>query len=166
MKKRTKIIIASSAGLVALSGIAFAAQEYDQHQKTKRLFSPEKIMEQIDANGDLAASREELFAFAGKHFTTADADNDQKVTKSEIVTAIEASKAPKRMKQRSGRIADRLVRGADINQDGSLTMAELENRLGKFHAFVDWNDDNSVEIAEAKRMRAGFGRGWRKGNRK
>ena len=163
MKNKTKIIIAGVAGLVALSGIAFAAKGYDQHQKMKRFFSPEKVMEQIDSNGDLAASREELSAFAEARFLKADADKDGKVTKAEIVAAIEASAAPERMKRRSGRIADRLVRQGDINQDGNLTMVELNNRIGKFHALADWNDDAAVEIAEIKRLRGGFGHRWHKG---
>ncbi|MEM7214820.1 MAG: hypothetical protein AAF423_04690 [Pseudomonadota bacterium] len=162
MKHRTKIVVAGVAGLVALGGFAFAAQGYDQHKKMKRFFSPERIMQQIDQDGDSAASREEIAEFAKKHFSRADANNDQIVTKAEIVAAIEAGNLPEKMKRRSGRIADRLVGQGDINLDGNLTLVELENRLGKFHALADWNDDNSVEFAELKRLRDGMRRGGRK----
>jgi len=165
MKRRTKIVIASVAGVLALGGIAVAAQGYSDHKKMKRFFAPERIMSQVDTNGDLAASREEVSAFANSYFVIADADKDQQVTKAEIVTALEASELPDRMKRRSGRIADRIVRQGDINEDGVLTFAELENRIIKFHALADWNDDNTVEMAEMKRLRGGFGHRGRRGDR-
>ncbi|MEM7068269.1 MAG: hypothetical protein AAF478_05230 [Pseudomonadota bacterium] len=161
MKRRTKIVIAGIAGAIALGGIAVAAQGYSEHKKMKRMFSPDKIMEQIDTNGDLAASREELTALAGSYFSQADANQDNLVTKAEIVTALEASNLPDKLKRRSGRVADRIVRQGDINLDGNLTLVELENRITKFHALADWNDDNAVEIAEIKRLRGGFGHRWR-----
>ena len=157
MKQKTKIIIAGITGAIALGGIAVAAQGYNDHRKMKRFFSPERIMETVDTNGDLAASREELNTFAGSYFRLADADEDQRVTKAEIVSALEASVLPEKVKRRSGRVADRIVGQADIDQDGALTLAELENRITKFHALADWNDDNAVELAEIKRLRGGFG---------
>ncbi len=165
MKRRTKIIIAGVAGAFALGGIAVASQSYSEHKKMKRLFAPEKIMEMVDRNGDFAASQDELSAYANSYFVLADADKDEKVTKAEIVAALENSELPTRLKDRSGKIADRVVRQGDIDQDGSLTFAELENRLLKFHALADWNDDKSVEIAEMKRLRGGFGRHGRRGDR-
>ncbi|MEM9329985.1 MAG: hypothetical protein AAGA53_01590 [Pseudomonadota bacterium] len=164
MEKRTKIALAGTAVLVALSGIAFA-QNVDERKQMKRFFSPEKLMQRVDTNGDLSASREEVSALAQGYFAEADADKDAKLTKAEIVTAIEASEVPERMKKRSGRIADRIFRQGDVNEDGSLTMIELENRIAKFHALADWNDDNSVEVAELQRLRGSFGRGWRKEKR-
>ena len=119
-------------------------------------------MERVDTNGDAAASRDEMTALATRYFTMADSDSDGKLTKAEIVVAIDASDMPDRAKRHSGRVADRLVRQGDVNQDGVLEMAEIDNRLGKFHALADWNDDGRVEIAEAKRLRGGFRRHSRK----
>lgn len=164
MKRQTRIALIALSSVVAVSGIAYAAQGYSEHRKMHRVFAPEKLMEHVDTDGDSAASREEMTALITRHFNTADGNGDGKVTKAEIVVAIDASEMPERMKSRSGRIADRMVRQGDINQDGMLELAEIENRVGKFHALADWNDDGRVEIAEAKRLRGGF-RGHRRKHR-
>lgn len=165
MKKRTKIIIAGVTGLVAVGGVAIAAQGYEEHRQMKRLFAPQKIMQSIDKNGDLGASREELSEFVKLHFVNADANKDQKITKGEVVDAIEGSKLPDKAKRHSGKITDRVFSQMDIDLDGSVTLSEMENRIGKFHALVDWNDDNTVEMAELKRLRQGFGHRRHKGDR-
>ncbi len=157
MKHKTKVTIASIAALIAVGGIAFAAQGYKEHKEIRRAFSPEKIIEKVDLDGDRAASRDEISALTKTHFSSADKNSDGKLSKAEIVAAIDTGSAPKPLKRRSGKIADRLVRQGDINLDGFLALAELENRLGKMHALADWNDDGRVELAEAKRLRGSFG---------
>ena len=165
MKHKTKITIASIAGVVAVGGIAFAAQGYQQHKEMREAFSPDKIMDRVDLDGDKAVSNDELATFAKTYFNTADADADGKLSKAEIVNAIETGSLPNPVKKRAGRVADRIVNQADINQDGMLAVEELENRIGKFHALADWNDDGRVELAEAKRLRGGFGHRRNRGNR-
>jgi hypothetical protein len=120
------------------------------------MFAPEKLMERVDLDGDKAASTEEITNLASTLFSAADTNADGKLTKAEIVTAIDTGSMPEPLKRRSGRVADRIVGQGDINQDGVLALDEVNNRLGKFHALVDWNDDGRVELAEAKRVR-GFG---------
>lgn len=156
MKHKTKIALASIAGAVAVGGIAYGAQGYQQGKEMRRAFAPEKIMERVDLDGDKAASTEEMTTLATSLFTAADSDADGKLTKAEIVAAIDTGSMPEPIKRRSGRVADRIVGQGDINQDGTLELDEITNRIGKFHALVDWNDDGRVELAEAKRMR-GFG---------
>ena len=105
---------------------------------------------------DSAASRQEISTLLQTHFEQADTNNDSQLSKGEIVSAIEGLEGMDRLKKRSGRIADRMMRHLDINQDGSLTFAEADNRVGKMHSLADWNDDQKVEIAEMKRLRSGF----------
>ena len=162
MNKRNKIIAGGIIVAVAAGGLAFASQEYREHRKMHKMFSPKAMLEQLDKNGDLSISLDELNAGVGDRFGKADVNSDGKVTKTEIITAIEGLDGMDRLKKRSGRIADRVVNGADINQDGIVERTELENRLAKFHSLADWNDDGQVEIAEIRRLRGGMGKGWRK----
>lgn len=163
MKRNTKIAIAATAALVTLGGIAYASQEYNDHRKMHREFAPEKIMKRVDTNGDGAAGKDEVFTLLQAYFESADINADGKLTKAEVVTAIDASPLPRFVKYRSGRMADRIILQGDINLDGFVALEELQNRVGKVHAIADWNDDGKVEMAEAKRLRAGFGRHHRKG---
>ncbi|MEO0327061.1 MAG: hypothetical protein AAF217_00545 [Pseudomonadota bacterium] len=156
MKRKTMIIAASIAGVVGLGGFAFAAQGYKEHKQMKRMFAPEKIMQKIDTDGDAAVSKGEISKLVSKHFGEADLNSDGQVTKAEIVNAIDNIEGISRLKRRSGKLADRMVRFLDVNQDSVLTTAEIENRIGKFHALADWNDDQKVELAEIKRMRGSF----------
>ena len=162
MNKRNKIIAGGLILAVAAGGLAFASQEYREHRKMHKMFSPKAMLEQLDKNGDRSISLDELNAGVGARFGMADLNADGNVTKSEIITAIEGLEGLGRLKKRSGRIADRVVNGADINQDGMVERTELENRLAKFHSLADWNDDGQVEIAEIRRIRGGMGKGWRK----
>ena len=76
------------------------------------------------------------------------------VLKGDVIAALEKNIDSKRIKRRSGRLADRIFSGADINEDGALTKDELMNRVAKLYALVDWNDDGKVGVEEVKRMRA------------
>jgi Ca2+-binding EF-hand superfamily protein len=165
MKRSTKIIITSGAVLIALSGIAVAAKGYQNHQRIKKMFAPERIMQQLDTNGDNAISFDELNFAVAKRFAYADGDGNGSVIKADVVSAIEENAPFKRMKKHSGRVADRLFIGIDINQDGTMTKSEIENRLAKFYALADWNDDGKVEMAEMKRLRSSMpGRWGKRGN--
>lgn len=162
MKKNTKIILASAAGLLAITGVAIAAQGYKHHSEMKRMFSPERILERFDTDGDRAISLEEINAAAGERFTLADKNTDGSVEKADVIAAIDENVTSDRFKRRSGRITDRIFASADIDQDGTLTKSELENRIGKFHAIADWNDDGKVEVSEMKRLRHSLPGRWGK----
>ena len=165
MNRKTKVTLLALAGVVAAGSIALAAQQYGKYREIRKAFAPEKIMERIDQNGDNSVSRDEISSVIKTHFSAADGNNDEKLSKAEIVIALEKSGLPERMKRRSGRMADRISSQGDINQDGFIEISEIENRLTKIHALADWNDDGKVELAEAKRLRGGFGRHWKRGHR-
>lgn len=127
------------------------------------MFSPQKILAELDANADEAVSVDELKAAVSKRFNLADTDQDGRVNKSDVIAAIEANAPIDRMKRHSGRVTDRLFIGADINSDGTIEISELENRMAKFHALADWDDDGNVNIAEIKRLRSTMpGRGGKR----
>jgi hypothetical protein len=163
MKQTTKVALFGGIGLIAIGSIAFAAQGYKDHRKMRGMFSPQKILAELDMNADEAVSVEELKAAVSKRFDLADTDRDGRVNKSDVVAAIEANAPVERMKRHSGRLTDRIFMGADINSDGTIEMTELENRMTKFHALADWNDDGNVNMAEMKRLRSAMpGRGGKR----
>ncbi|MDJ0615059.1 MAG: hypothetical protein QNJ29_15435 [Rhizobiaceae bacterium] len=153
MQRKTKIIAIASVGVLAISGIAFGAKGVQEHREMHRIFSPQKLMEQADTNKDNAIALDELEAVVASRFGLADTDSNGSVTKGDVIVALEKNIESKRIKRRSGRIADRLFAGSDINEDGNLTKDELSNRIVKMHALVDWNDDGKVSRDEIKRIR-------------
>jgi len=154
MKRKTKVLTIAAVGVLAVSGFAFGAKGVQEHREMHRIFSPKKLMQQADTNKDNAVSLSELDAVIATRFGLADADNNGSVTKGDVIAALESNIESKLIKRRSGRIADRLFTGADIDEDGNLTKDELSNRLAKMHALVDWNDDGKVSRDEMKRMRS------------
>ena len=154
MNQKTKIITFATVGVLAVSGIAFGAKGSREHNDMKRIFSPQLLLQQADTNNDNAVELAELEALVTARFGMADVDQNGEVNKGDVIAALEENIDSKRIKRRSGRIADRLFASADINEDGALTKNELMNRVSKFYALVDWNDDSNVNLEEVKRMRA------------
>jgi len=153
MKNSKKIWIGATAFLLLASGLAYAGKEYRELQGVHAMFAPEKILQRVDANGDSALSIDEVLGEADARFDSADQNGDGVVTKAEIIGAIETISEMSRLKRHAGKIMDRMVYHFDINDDGELAKSEIENRLRKFYAVADWNDDDTVELAEVQRLR-------------
>jgi len=164
MKTSTKIVIGGVA-LVAVAGAAIASEGIRRHGDRERM--GQKMFQAADTNADQAVSQEELLAALGGRFATADADKDGKLSKAEIVAAIEAAPEIGKGRHFSGRFADRMVFRLDLDGDGFVALTEIENRSRKMFALADWNDDGKVEIVEIRRMHPGMGRhggrSWRRG---
>ena len=153
MKKQTKIIIGALVLAVTAGGIAFAGKNYRDHKGLHKIFSAKAMLERADANGDLALSQDEVLTVVGARFDKADANSDGILSKAEIITHIENLGEYPRLIKYAGKITDRAVNAVDINGDGQIAKQEIENRLLKYYALADWNDDGSVELAEMKKMR-------------
>lgn len=151
MKRNTKIVAGGVALVLVAGSLAFAGQGYREHREMRRLISPEALMERADANDDLALSVEEVLTAVKLKFDQADQDSNGEASKAEIVGMIEAVDGMPKLKRHSGKIADRIFKQLDINEDGKLANHEVENRLRKFYALADWNDDGAVELAEIQR---------------
>ncbi len=163
MKRSTKIAIAGTTFALVAGSLAFAGQGYQEHREMRRLISPQALMDRADANGDLTLSIEEVLAAVKLKFDHADQNANGEISKAEIVGAIEAIDGFSRVKRHSGKIADRIFKQLDINEDGKLANQEVENRLRKFYALADWNDDGAVEMAEIRRTRKPHGdRHWKR----
>ncbi len=157
MKRTTKYVIAGGVGLAVVAGLAYAATEVNEHRKKGRMFAPKAMFNIMDVDKDKALTLEEVNAAIDERFALADTDEDGSIAKSDVVAAVEANASHKKLKRHSGRFADRLFVGSDLDEDGTLTKQELKNRAAKLYALADWNDDGKVEFKEVRRIRMAFG---------
>lgn len=155
MKRKSLGILAAAAVVVAIGGVAIAADGRGGRMQEMG----NRMFQEADANSDGAVSAEEFAARLQARFKEADADGDGFASRAEIIAAIEKIAEGRRMKGRAGAISDRMVERLDLDGDGRIASAEIENRARKHFALADWNDDGKVEVAELQRMRPGGDRG-------
>ena len=72
----------------------------------------------------------------------ANTDGDGTLSRAEI-EAVALERIVKRM-------ADRMERRLDVNRDGSVTLAEIENQRGKEFAALDRNEDGELDRSEMR----------------
>lgn len=149
MKTSTKYLLAGVIVAVSAGG-AFAAKGMRDHAGFG--FGKE-MFKKADTDQDGSVSMEEMMVVLTTRFDAADTDGDAVVTKAEIITAVEENFS--RASRGSGSIADRFVWRFDLDNDGAIAKAELENRARKVFALADFNDDGKVEMAEIRRMAPG-----------
>lgn len=133
-------------GLVT-TGSAFA-DDYKRKGKGKRGVN----IERIDADKSGTISLEEFASVGVGKMIAADKDGDGILSVDEIAAEMEAE----RKRRREAAMMKRL----DVNGDGSVTVAELQDRMSKQFALLDRNSDGSLSEEELRNMR-----GKRKGNR-
>jgi Ca2+-binding EF-hand superfamily protein len=153
MNRKTAIALGASL-LVATAAAAYASERLGDGNPGKRFWK------EADSNGDGTISSEEMVAAISVRFKQADANADGIVTRVELLEAVEKRAEGRRMARHAGMFADGLVLRLDIDDDGKVTLNEVENRARKHFALADFNDDGKVERAELKRLaprHAGFG---------
>lgn len=146
--KTTVTALCVTALLVPLAAPAFADMGGGKrgfHRMGERMF------DKADTNSDGAITLDEVNARMRERLQQADSDGDSTVTKAEIIAAIEQHAEHRRAKRMSGTIADQLVYRLDVDDNGSVSLAEVENRAGKLFALMDFNDDGRIEKAEIRR---------------
>lgn len=149
--KTTITIFCMTALAIPLAAPAFADMGSRDGAKGRFHRMGERAFERADTNSDGAITLEEVNARMRERLSQADSDGDSAVTKAEIITAIEQQADHRRAKRYSGTIADQLVYRLDLDDNGSVTLEEVENRAGKLFALMDFNDDGKVEKAEIRR---------------
>jgi len=77
----------------------------------------------------------------------ADANNDGTLTEDELVTYV--------MDREFRRQAQRTARRLDIDGNGTVTLAEIENHKNKRFALLDRNNDNQLSHDELRRGASG-----------
>jgi len=118
-----------------------------------------RFWKEADSNSDGTITTEEMVAAVSARFKEADGNADAAITRAELLVAVENRANDGRTKRHAGMFADGLVLRLDINEDGKVTLTEVENRARKHFALADFNDDGKVEREEIARMmphRGGF----------
>ena len=148
--KKTIAVLCMTALVVPLAVPAFADRGGDDGKRGFHRMG-ERMFEKADTNSDGAITLDEVNARMQERLGAADGDGDSSVSKAEIIAAIESNAEHRRARRYSGTIADRLVYHLDVDDNGSVTLAEVQNRAGKLFALMDFNDDGRIEKAKIRR---------------
>lgn len=108
-------------------------------------------LDRLDANKDGAIDEQE-FATA-QNLKDADTNGDGTLSTEELAAMIQ--------KRQAERQAQRLLRQLDVDGDGKVTIAEVEQQRAKRFALMDRNNDGKLEAHELRGK--GHGKHWRKG---
>lgn len=112
-----------------------------------------RILQDVDQNEDGAFSRDEVSTFVQARFTEADTDQSASLTAEEIAEAMPQGRGGK---SRSGKGAERMMMRVDINDDGSVTLEEIQDRQEKLFALLDVDNSGVIDQDELpKRGRDG-----------
>lgn len=149
-----KLMLASVTTLTIIGvGIATTGSAFADDKKRKGKGQRGVNIERIDTDKSGTISLEEFASVGLGKMIAADKDGDGILSTDEVTAAMEA--------ERKRRREEAMMKRLDVNGDGSITVAELEDRMSKQFALLDRNSDGSLSEEEIRKMR-----GKRKGNRK
>lgn len=132
-------------------------QRFERHGKSMG----ERWLKRLDADKDGKVSRAEVEASVRKRFAELDLDNDGRITDADLppmlrgrnVLAPSSAAGPEGHGGRRSRGPLGLVRGADANNDGAVTLDEaLASALQRF-ARADRNKDGNLDAADREAFR-------------
>lgn len=158
MKTMTKTAVVALAVTVGAIGITAAYAADRDRAGGMRDHGPRAEMrfERIDADSDGSVTFTEFFQPMAERFAEADADANGLVTFEEIVEAAD--------NRRAARMAGRMISRFDTNGDGQLAIDEIQERVEKQFALMDFDNSGAVTEDELPRRFAG-GRGGDRGER-
>jgi hypothetical protein len=151
MKKLT-IVSVTTLTMIGV-GMATTGSAFADDKKSKGKGKRGMNIERIDTDKSGTISLEEFAAVSMGKMIAADKDGDGILTTEEIAAAMEA--------ERKRRREEAMMKRLDVNGDGSVTVAELQDRMDKQFAVLDLNSDGSLSEEEIRKMR-----GKRKGFRR
>lgn len=148
-----KLMLASVTTLTIIGvGIATTGSAFADDKKRKGKGKRGVNIERIDTDKSGTISLEEFASVGMGKMIAADKDGDGILSTDEVSAAMEA--------ERKRRREEAMMKRLDVNGDGSITVAELQDRMSKQFALLDRNSDGSLSEEEIRKMR-----GKRKGNR-
>lgn len=150
--KRMTLVSVTTLTMIGV-GLATTGSAFADDNKRKGKGKRGMNIEQIDTDKSGSISPEEFAAIGLGKMIAADKDGDGTLTTEEISTAMEA--------ERKRRREEAMMKRLDVNGDGSVTVAELQDRMNKQFAVLDLNSDGSLSEEEIRKMR-----GKRKGFRR
>ncbi len=113
---------------------------------------PRMNFEEVDANSDGLVTKEEMSAYAKGRFVAADLNSDGLLSLDEL-----QAHRVQEMTKRAEKHAARMMEHLDADNDGALSMAELEKKKDRMdHMFsrLDADEDGAIsadEFAKAKK---------------
>ena len=149
-----KLMLASVTTLTIIGvGFATIGSAFADDKKRKGKGKRGVNIERIDTDKSGAISLEEFSSVGLGKMIAADKDGDGILSTDEISAEMEAER--QRRRERA------MMRRLDVNGDGSVTVAELKDRMTKQFAVLDRNSDGTLSADELRKMR-----GKRKANRR
>ncbi|MFC6489084.1 EF-hand domain-containing protein [Nitratireductor sp. GCM10026969] len=148
-----KVLVSAVALSLAASTAALAQDvETETSAGPERTERPERgphgMFSRLDRDGDGRIGADEFGGGRLEMMRAADADGDGALTEEEIATYL--------MNRHFQRRAERAARHLDINGDGTVTIAEIEDYQGKRFALLD--RDNDGQISREEMRRSGMGK--------
>ncbi|MGB1338545.1 EF-hand domain-containing protein [Planktomarina sp.] len=140
--------------LAATSILASAPVMARDHGASRPDFS------QLDANGDGQITQAEVKAFGATQFAEADTDGDGSLTLEELTARAKADRAKK-----MGKRAKRMLKRLDSDGNGTIELAEMEEKQGGMRMF-DRMDENEDGVISQEEFDAKKGKRHRKEKRK
>lgn len=138
MNTKSKLLV---AGAVIATGLAVAGTGFAATPKKTPADKAQAMLTRFDTNKDGVVTMDEVVARADARFMQGDLDKDGKITRAELDTVLSKAPEKKRIK---------LMKRYDLNQDGAITKAEVEERAKKRFARYDGDKDGKVTKAEAE----------------
>lgn len=156
---RTTLIAGTTAIAIALTSGMALAHGRDGGKGGFR-GGPEKMLEQLDVNGDGAITMEEFKAAGEARFAKVDTDGDGLLTAEEMAAGKEA-----RNEERQAKRIARHIERIDENGDGMVSLEEMqaasEKRAAKMFDRLDEDGDGTISAEELEAAKAKFKRGKR-----
>jgi Ca2+-binding EF-hand superfamily protein len=170
MKISSKIIVLLAGAAVSATAIASAyaddgqrgamrrdGEGYHHAQKMRggmgpRGEGPNLMFQRADKDNSGTVTLEEFAAMSPLSFTDADADGDGNINADELAAQLEREMLRRR--------AERMIERFDADNDGQVSLAELENRRNQMFARMDIDGSGAIEQDELRGMR-GQGHGDR-----
>jgi len=146
-----RTVLVSAVALSMVAGAAAFAQDAGTEapaasERTER--GPGRFFGRMDADANGSITSEELGGERLELLRQADANNDGTLTEEELVTYV--------MNREFRRQAQRTAQRLDIDGNGTVTLAEIEDHQNKRFALLDRNNDNQLSQDELRR--GGFGK--------
>lgn len=147
------LVMGGAAIAVAAGGDRHGDHEARHQARLDRLFDT------FDINADGQISKAEIEASREARFKASDTNSDGVLSEAEIRASI-----AKRAEARADRMVSRMMKRADDDKDGSISLAEFQDtprhKSGKIMKRLDADGDGVITRAEAEEAK-----GWRHGRK-
>lgn len=153
---RRRALPAALAALALAFAGAAAAQEGaapDQNQNPQREQALQRLLQQVDKNGDQAISTEESKAAQRQRFAALDASGDGALTQQEFLAPLAAAEIPADRKARIEAVMVEAFVAMDEDKNAGVSEAEFLSAGRQRFVSVDTNGDGMLTLDELRAAR-------------